>query len=273
MNNSFFRSDSTNLHNDTYENTQLPQYLNFNSSDPRFYDFPRLLQPPPRSTSSLNKTSEDTFHKGHSKKNSSPLQSPTDSESVFEDDDWSQHATSLDHGVSNPRPSDSSVDLDLSQSQKLGEGIGKLAPPRPPKPAHIAVGQNYFNLPGGGTLKETKPLLENRGLSEDSVQGVNDDMYDFPRSHQVEAAEMVRNTIARRHCYNNAAPGMVDGQIFNYDISPKQVFSYDIEGNVEEPASPRSQTSSTAAYSNLPSPLLPDTQVNFAIWHTLKTSF
>lgn len=44
-------------------------------------------------------------------------------------------------------------------------------------------------------------------------------MYDFPRSH-VEM-EVVKNATMRRHCYNNAAPGTIEGQIFKYDISPK----------------------------------------------------
>lgn len=45
-------------------------------------------------------------------------------------------------------------------------------------------------------------------------------MYDIPRSHQVET-ESIRGTLARRHNYNNAEPGNMDGQIFKYDISPK----------------------------------------------------
>lgn len=45
-------------------------------------------------------------------------------------------------------------------------------------------------------------------------------MYDFPRSHQVET-ESTRNTLARRHCYNNAEPVNVEGHVFRYDISPK----------------------------------------------------
>lgn len=92
-------------------------------------------------------------------------------------------------------------------------------------------------------------------------------MYDFPRSHQMTEAEAtVRNMVQRRHCYNNAAPTKIEGQVFRYDISPKpstsQVFRYDNEeGPADEPASPLSQSSSTTAYSNLPSPLLTDGQL------------
>lgn len=45
-------------------------------------------------------------------------------------------------------------------------------------------------------------------------------MYDFPRSHQVET-DSTRNTLARRHCYNNAEPTNVEGAVFRYDVSPK----------------------------------------------------
>ena len=96
---------------------------------------------------------------------------------------------------------------------------------------------------------------------------ITDDMYDFPRSHQIPEAETVRNMVLRRHCYNNAAPVKIEGQIFRYDISPKpstssnHVFRYDGDDIVDEPASPLSQSSSTTADSNLPSPLLADSQL------------
>lgn len=149
--NSFFRSDVSNMHNnDTYD-TATPTYLNFNASDPRFYDCPRLLQPP-KSTNSLNRNWEDNCSsKSPNKKNVSPLQSPTDSESVFTDDDWSQNTT-LDRS-SNPRPSSSSVDVDLAQKiNKISESNVKLqeinlAPPRPPKPAHVSLQATYHNIP------------------------------------------------------------------------------------------------------------------------------
>lgn len=203
-------------------------------SDPRNYDLPRLLQPPTsRCTSSLNKSPSDPFHKRSiDRKNSSPLQSPTDSESVFTDEDWPHNASIQSEnisGVSNPRPSDSSADVDFHKFNKSAtddnlkqQDALPLAPPRPPKPAHISGSANYLNLPmSAGSINrkdssssDHKPVLEVHG------QGVMDEMYDFPRSHQVEA-EFVKNTLSRRHCYNNAAPGNMEGQIFRYDISPK----------------------------------------------------
>lgn len=52
------------------------------------------------------------------------------------------------------------------------------------------------------------------------LQITADDMYDFPRSHQVET-ESMRNTLGRRHCYNNAEPVNIEGHVFRYDVSPK----------------------------------------------------
>lgn len=83
------RSDSQ-TSNQTYE--AHPTYLNFTQEpDPRSYDLPRLLQPPNVKNlekRSLNKTNS----------NSSPLQSPTDSESVFTDEDWPHSGINTSHG-------------------------------------------------------------------------------------------------------------------------------------------------------------------------------
>lgn len=46
-------------------------------------------------------------------------------------------------------------------------------------------------------------------------------MYDFPRSHVNHAEDMTRNQVIRRHCYNNAAPVSLEGNVFRYDVSPK----------------------------------------------------
>lgn len=105
--------------------------------------------------------------------------------------------------------------------------------------------------------------------------GVSDEMYDFPRSHQYannpsspsagdNADSKIRPTV--RHCYTNAAPSKVNGEVFRYDFhhsdSPLSV-PQEAATSLEEPISPRSDgsgslaSSSTAAvYSNLPSPLM-----------------
>lgn len=128
-----------------------------------------------------------------------------------------------------------------------------------------------------------KPLTSPTGCSGPVLM---DDMYDFPRTHHTN--EPVQNArVSTKHFYNNAAPVFVgnssEGHVFRYDISPterggSQVFHYDFAANAtsptttattadettDEPASPCSQSSrsTTAMYSNVPSPLLAPNQVS-----------
>jgi hypothetical protein len=104
---------------------------------------------------------------------------------------------------------------------------------------------------------------------------VSDEMYDFPRSHQY--ASNPSSTLSMdcadgkiqagvRHCYTNAAPSNVNGEVFRYDFHHSDSpLSAPQEGatTLEEPVSPRSDGSSSlasssapAVYSNLPSPLI-----------------
>ncbi|KAF5272571.1 hypothetical protein FQR65_LT04910 [Abscondita terminalis] len=254
--NSFIRSSSLpkSHNNDTYD-TRSPTYLNgINSeNDPRFYDCPRSHQ----IQHNLRKTYKNS-EKLEKSINGSPLQSPTDSESVFTDDDW-VHNTSAENPTRSLNPSNSSMTEPLlsdSCNRIALDDVGKPLdpPPRPPKPA-----PNYFNL--------SQIEISNKSRY---AHGISDETYDFPRSHQLDNTENISNTLHRKHCYNNAAPVIIEGEFFRYDISPKpststtQVFQYDDVEMPNEPASPLSQASSTttAMYSNLPSPLLPsDTQL------------
>lgn len=118
-------------------------------------------------------------------------------------------------------------------------------------------------------------------------------MYDFPRTHhtsELDNNKENQNQRPQKHCYNNAAPVVVptsggsDTHVFRYDISPSavsstdttaggpesQIFQYDFNTGDEatdEPASPCSQSScsTTAMYSNVPSPLLAPNQVNILL--------
>ncbi|CAH1954037.1 unnamed protein product [Acanthoscelides obtectus] len=127
---SYFRTEKNRGHNN--ESYELPQhnYLNcMNVSDPRFYDCPRKLVPSALPTKVAHE------------KDNSPLQSPTDSDSVFNDEEWSQNASDLSTSR-NTKPSDGSADVDLTALSKKNNKpetsevpIGP--PPRPPKPPHI----------------------------------------------------------------------------------------------------------------------------------------
>ncbi|KAF5277604.1 hypothetical protein FQA39_LY06097 [Lamprigera yunnana] len=252
--NSYFRSSTIpkSHNNDTYD-TRCPTYLNdlYSENDSRFYDCPRSHQP----LSNLRKTYRNSEMVSNSKFektiNNSPLQSPTDSESVFTDDDWT-HNTSLENPTRSLNPSSSSMTEPL-----LSDSLSRITledakplhpPPRPPKPA-VPLAPNYFNL---SHIEDSNKISNETDLNTDdlseatansTLKGLNDEMYDFPRSHQLESSENLSTTLLRRHCYNNAAP----------------VFQYDNIEVGDEPASPLSQASSTttAMYSNLPSPLLP----------------
>ncbi|XP_060532257.1 GRB2-associated-binding protein 1 [Cylas formicarius] len=224
-------------------------YINYVNEfqDPRFYDSPRQLIPAnlTRSVNAIEKRDD----------NHSPLQSPTDSDSVFNDEDWI-HTAYDSNSLTKARPSDSSADLEISATQKFTKVVDSkiLPPPRPPKPPHITP-PCYLNLTL--TTKPSKEMeIEEKLQKEQKI--ITDDMYDFPRSHNIENESLK----TRRHCYNNAAPvRCMDGTIFRYDVSPKpststSVFRYDLEAmQAMEPSSPaHSHTSSNPAYSNLPSP-------------------
>lgn len=189
-----------------------------------------------------------------------------------------------------------------------------VAPPRPPKPFHLlleAPSHNYLNLenispqprrnqnirkPSVASLSsDTSKRTGVPGSPNDCVSAsdgneeppsplspphcneivaVDDEMYDFPRSHQytnnpsspsaLDSSDSKIQAVVR-HCYTNAAPSKVNGEVFRYDFhhsdSPLPAPQ---EGAItlEEPVSPRSEGSSSLASSsaaavdsNLPSPL------------------
>lgn len=96
--NSYFGSEFTKSHNnDTYD-TAPATYLNDIQSvdDPRFYDSPRTLQP--KFLQHLKSQNVYNHTRADKNVNCSPLQSPTDSESVFTDDDWPHNISVTDTG-------------------------------------------------------------------------------------------------------------------------------------------------------------------------------
>ncbi|XP_047370470.1 proteoglycan 4 isoform X3 [Vespa velutina] len=201
---------------------------------PEHYDAPRRLAPsPPRSPTT------------------------TDAESVFTDDEWTAPVPSVNWDTF---PADSrgqnSVDAEIG-SWSVRKRFGKLrivdstvppaveklpAPPRPPKPPHMLPenpGHNYLNLDGATeSSKPTTPATP--APNTIAIGSVTDESYDFPRSHQ-------SGQTTEKHVYSNAAPSTIE---------ETRVFRYDF--HEDEPPSPRSESSVTATYSNLPSPLIRD---------------
>lgn len=116
------------------------------------------------------------------------------------------------------------------------------APPRPPKPPHMLPenpGHNYLNLDGATeSSKPTTPATPAPSTPATTI--LSDDNFDLPRS------QTGMEIVGRKHGYTNATPSAIDDRVFRYDF------------HEEEPSSPRSESSTTATYSNLPSPLLKD---------------
>lgn len=147
------------------------------------YDLPRRLRPPPRLSES-------------------PPPSPG-SESVFTDDESINGSTTCRPSVNwqtFPRLSQNSPDLPVATNRRytkiLPEGT---APPRPPKPSHLLE-----------TSTKPEKLVE--------LPLTVDETYDFPRSHQMMQHLTQPKAQQRKHCYTNAAPGQVSGNIFTYDF-------------------------------------------------------
>ncbi|KAK0079766.1 hypothetical protein PV325_000857 [Microctonus aethiopoides] len=215
---------------------------------PEHYDAPRKLAPsPPRSPTT------------------------TDAESVFTDDEWSAPVPSVNWETfpssGESRPSHNTSDAEIG-SWRVRKRFGKLrivdsaatstdetlpAPPRPPKPPHMLPdnpGHNYLNLDGATeSSKPTTPATPAPSTPATTI--ITDETYDFPRSHQLgtSISSIDTSTLggrSSRHCYSNAAPSAVDDRVFRYDFHD------------DEPSSPRSESSTTATYSNLPSPLIKD---------------
>lgn len=231
---------------------QQQQNRKLNGDD--FYDAPRMLQPPNLDLRGSGSTTP-------------PLQSPaTDGESVFTDEEWTNPNKPDVNWDTFPRRSDSSVEGDNQKpaftikgkryTRNLGDFEVPVAPPRPPKPPHLVSSENgnhsYLNLENmtSGASATTPTPVTN---GEVKSTGVHDEMYDFPRSHNLNGeAECVEKPVPQaRHCYTNAAPGKVNGDVFRYDFTVTQL---PLSSQSEPNSPPVSDSSSAVLYSNLPSP-------------------
>ncbi|XP_026476948.1 protein daughter of sevenless isoform X2 [Ctenocephalides felis] len=220
--------------------------------------------------------------------------SPTDSESVFTEDEWSHPIFPPEAG---PRPSDSSIENELvaiSANQRFSKvplqslkpvntssGISVSSsnlnvesitpPPRPPKPIQFQKESEHGYL----NLDNINKSIENIYMNKSSVSPligprtastiVMDEFYDIPRSHQDPKA-----IINGRHCYTNAAPSQVqDGNkslIFTYDFDNSRQDISKPEENSSAPAvdrgtKPRQNTSSPPSVNRKLKPTLPKANV------------
>ncbi|KAL0099935.1 hypothetical protein PUN28_019985 [Cardiocondyla obscurior] len=227
---------------------------------PEHYDAPRRLAPsPPRSPTT------------------------TDAESVFTDDEWPTSGTNTNwdtlpstggdsrqaHG-----PSDNEIGAwsvrkrfaKLRIDSTAPPAVEKFpAPPRPPKPPHMLPenpGHNYLNLDGATESSKPStpatPAPSTPAVPSTTTSTITDESYDFPRSHQPQTT--IESTTAAmeqasKHFYSNAAPSTISS-IHGISDDTQNVFRYDF--HEVEPSSPRSENSTTATYSNLPSPLVRD---------------
>lgn len=238
-------------------------------------------------------TDDDTVAPGHGTTRSLPSVNWETFPSSAEADTMSLPRTT--------RPSDSSTEGDVG-SWSVVRRFGRLtvvdsdlpppAPPRPPKPSHLTAvdntaGPSYMNLDNVSNRSAGSTVVNSDKGSQEppspvspphtDVIVVTDDMYDFPRSHQypptagsVSGGEgdgtgsLSRMSSLSRHCYSNAAPGQVNGDVFRYDFHHDGVSMPIQDGTIgDEPPSPQSEgscsgsvasSSTAAAYSNLPSP-------------------
>ncbi|EAA11570.4 AGAP005826-PA [Anopheles gambiae str. PEST] len=260
-----------------------------NSLDPRFYETPRS-----HTNIGFNLVNnEQPYSPKRNNVGGGPLatgpcsgkSSPSDSESVFTDDEWT--AGSPGDGMRgaggtidrSTRPSDSSIENDAvgwtyvqrfskvpnteekqqqqQQQQQLKQGQGASAgnapgaPPRPPK-------RTSLNLEG---IEKTKDIISSDTENVSPAIGPKEasahieQFYDIPRSHQHPytgssmhlpdgdllsplsqcdlVASSTPNLISdfgsgsqcgtlgrpRPHCYTNAAPTKIEGNVFRFDFS------------------------------------------------------
>lgn len=176
--------------------------------------------------------------------------SPT--ESVFTDnDDWVKPSVNWE---TFPRLSNSSADGEPPRActtvtigkrftKNLEDVVLPVAPPRPPKPSHLV-----------STDSHSYSNIEDFCNGDDRKAGVNDETYDFPRSHNMtsESVEGSSPVPQTRHCYSNAAPGRMNGNVFRYDFNTTSQITNQSQEDSNSPAAMDSP--SRVVYSNLPSP-------------------
>lgn len=249
-----------------------------NSLDPRFYDTPRshtnigfnLInheQPYSPKRNNLSGLAQPGPNSIGSKASRSGKSSPSDSESVFTDDEWTATGSEQTPATKDrsTRPSDSSIENDaigwkyvqrfakVSQEdqEKAAAAAAKPAPPRPPKRTSLILDSiEKHKETHSSDTENASPAIGPKDASSCVEQ-----FYDIPRSHQpgqyagssmhlseadllspLSQCDLVASSTpnlmmseagsqcgtlgrTRPHCYSNAAPQRIEGNVFRFDFS------------------------------------------------------
>ncbi|XP_055911248.1 protein daughter of sevenless [Eupeodes corollae] len=242
-----------------------------NNLDPKFYDTPRS-----HNNIGLNLTNDQSYspkitncglQTTTSTKARSGRSSPTDSESVFTDDDEWTHPLPLRENVDrSTRPSDSSVEnesfvftysqrfskfpgdnKDEESLEQAAENMSKVAKRKSNLVLDITNEHEKVlrEMPQFSDTENTSPAIGPRDASS-----CVEESYDIPRSHNLPyynmsqlfdkvnspenpvaastpnllldaeplSATSSNRTLPRPHCYTNAAPTKMEGNVFRYDF-------------------------------------------------------
>ncbi|XP_055626931.1 protein daughter of sevenless [Toxorhynchites rutilus septentrionalis] len=250
-----------------------------NSLDPRFYDTPRshtnigfnlVSNEQPYSPKRNNLGGAGVITSANSgsicsKATRSGKSSPSDSESVFTDDEWtaSSAAEAPRTKDRNTRPSDSSIENDTigwtyvqrfaKVAQDEQESVASVAtapPPRPPKRTSLIL----ESIDRHKDIQSSDTENASPAIGPKDASSCVEEFYDLPRSHQpsqysgsnmhlseadllssLSQCDLVASSTPnlssevgsqcgtlgriRPHCYSNAAPQRVEGNVFRFDFS------------------------------------------------------
>ncbi|XP_059481715.1 GRB2-associated-binding protein 1 [Neocloeon triangulifer] len=156
----------------------------------------------------------------------------------------------------NPNSADLASLIVAKRFSRVITGQIDEAPPRPPKPAHFVdiPSHSYLNIESVLENKNCAPTKPSKSSPPEQVEVITDDMYDFPRSHQV-----LSESRGPKHCYSNASANP-NGNVFQYDFNlDDHIHTSQIADCLIEPSTPKSDNGSQSSftlYSNLPSPAL-----------------
>uniref|UniRef100_A0A1Q3EZ96 Putative pleckstrin similarity domain protein n=1 Tax=Culex tarsalis TaxID=7177 RepID=A0A1Q3EZ96_CULTA len=237
-----------------------------NSLDPRFYDTPRshtnigfnLInheQPYSPKRNNLSGLAQPGPNSIGSKASCSGKSSPSDSESVFTDDEWT--ATGSEQAPAtkdrSTRPSDSSIENDAigwkyvqrfakvsqdDQEKAATAAAAQPAPPRPPKRTSLILDsiEKHKEAHSSDTENASPAIGPKDASSPGQYVGSSMHLSEADLLSPLSQCDLVASSTpnlmmseagsqcgtlgrARPHCYSNAAPQRVEGNVFRFDFS------------------------------------------------------